>query len=135
MTKEEKKKVTDFCKGYIPARARIRQAEKDMAMFEKRAAADGISSFEKELMELNIARKQQKIEEDRKIVLIFEIALGELDGLDQCVFRQLYVEGLPQNEVVNTEGELITERRVRAIRDRALETIGGVILMNIRQFF
>ena len=133
MTKEEKKKVTDFCKSYIPARARIRQAEKDMAMFEKRAATAGISSFEKELMELNISRKQQKIEEDRKIVLLFEVAMAELHGLDQCIIRQLYAEGKVQKEIVNIDGELITERRVRVIRDRALEKIGNVILTYMLQ--
>lgn len=128
MTKEEKKKVRDFCKSYIPARSRIRRAEKDREKFEKHAAAEGISIFEKELMELNIARKQKKIEEDRKIVLLFESALGELDGLDRCIFHQLYVEGKQQNDVVNLEGKQIARSRVNVIKDRALERVGKLLL-------
>lgn len=128
MTKEEKKKVVDFCCSYIPTRLRIEQTQKDIAMFEKRLNAENISAFEKRLMATSIQRKKDRVEEDRKTLLLFETAMTDLDGLDLLVFRQLYVEGRQQNEVTNSEGQKMARSWVNERRDRAVKAIGDYIL-------
>lgn len=131
MTKEEKKRVMDFCRSYIPTRLRIARTQNDITALEKRVNAGDISAFEKQLINDNIQYKRDKIEEDRKTLLVFELAMTDLDRLDLLVFRQLYVEGRMQNEVTDESGTPIGERRVRRIRDRGLEKIGLFMLERI----
>ena len=129
MTKEEKKKVIDFCKAYIPTRMRIAQAQKAIAMFEKRLNAEGITAFEEKMMVDTIQRKRNVIEEDKKAIILFETAMTDLDGLDLLVFRQLYAEGKQQNEVTDADGRIMPRTSVKRRRDHAIEIIGGFILM------
>ena len=131
MTKEEKKRVMDFCRSYIPTRLRIARTQNDITVLEKRVNAGDISAFEKQLIKDNIQYKRDRIEEDRKTLLVFELAMTDLDRLDLLVFRQLYVEGRRQNEVTDESGTPIGERRVRRIRDRGLEKIGLFLLERI----
>ena len=97
-------------------------------MFEKRLNAENISAFEKRLMATSIQRKKDRVEEDRKTLLLFETAMTDLDGLDLLVFRQLYVEGRQQNEVTNSEGQKMARSWVNERRDRAVKAIGDYIL-------
>lgn len=130
MTKEEKKTVEDFCKNYIPTRCNLVQAQKDKAMLERKLATD-ITHYERVLIENEIARKDRVIAEERSALLLLEVAMTELYGIDRAVFQQLYIEGKQQGEVVNEEGELIGDRRVRRLRDRSIEIVGPFLLERI----
>ena len=130
MTKEEKKKVLDFCRSYTPASIRIAKNLKDIARFEEHLNAEDVSAFEKNLLEEGIQRKRLTIEEDRKTLLLFEIAMADLDGLDLRVFRQLYAEGKQQNEVTDSDGQIMPRTSVKRRRDHAIETIGDYILQH-----
>ena len=128
MTKEEKGKILDFLGSYIPIRSRIAQTQKDIDMFEKRLNFEGASEYEKELMAASIQHKKERIDEDRKTLLLFETAMSDLDGLDLLVFRQLYVEGKQQNEVTDSDGRIMPRTSVKRRRDHAIEIVGDFIL-------
>lgn len=130
MNREEKKTVENFCKGYIPTRHSLVQSQKDKAMLERKLATE-ITHFERVLIENEIARKEKAIKEEKSALLLLEVALTELYGVDRTVFQQLYIEGKTQGEIVNEDGELIGDRTVRRSRDRSIEMIGPFLLERI----
>ena len=126
MTKEDKKRVSDFCKSYIPAREELNRAKKSRAMLEKKLSTD-LTKFERLLIEDTIRVLEAKIEKQMRIMYGFEIKLNGLKGLDKSIIYQLYVEGKAWNEIINEEGVSISTARVGVIRNRALEKLANYI--------
>ncbi len=122
MTKEEKAAVVGLCREYRPALRRVRKNTRDAEVLERKAK-EAKSNLERGIL-LEVAKiKYTQIAADKEIISRFEDGFSKLDGLDACVMRQLYVEGKQQTEVKGESGNVITERRVRVIRDRAVETM------------